>query len=103
MLESIFLFMVFIAVTLLILAMVVPVFGEGKRTRKRLKKRLMEIEHELDYEKTVNLLREKYLKELSPTERWFESLPGVPHLTSVLHESGSKMTSYRFVSTAQKH
>jgi len=61
---------------------------------------LREIEHEIDYERTVNLLREKYLKELSPTERWFESLPGVPHLSSVLREAGSKMTSLRFVSTS---
>jgi len=100
MLESMFLIMVFIAVTLLIFAMVVPVFGEGKRTRKRLKQRLREIEHEVDYEKTVNLLREKYLKELPPIERWFEALPGVPHLTSILRESGSKTTSYRFVTTS---
>ena len=97
MLELIFLMMVFSAVTLLILAMVVPVFGEGKQTRKRLKKRLKEIGQDVDYDNAVNLLREKYLKKLSPVERWFESLPGVPYLTSTLREAGYQLTSYRYV------
>jgi len=97
MLELIFLIMVFTAVTVLIYAMVVPVFGEGKQTRKRLKSRLKEIGSEIDYDGTVNLLREKYLKQLSPVERWFETLPGVDHLTTMLREAGYKVTSFRFV------
>jgi len=97
MLELIFLVMVFIAITLLVFLMVVPVFGERRQTRKRLKNRLKEIGHEVDYDSTVNLLRERYLKELSPVERSFESLPGVANLTGILREAGYKITSYRFV------
>jgi len=97
MLELIFLVMVFIAITMLVFLMVVPVFGERRQTRKRLKNRLKEIGHEVDYDSTVNLLRERYLKELSPVERSFESFPGVANLTGILREAGYKITSYRFV------
>jgi len=97
MLQLFFLIMVFTAITLLVFAMVVPVFGEGRQTRKRLKNRLREIGEEIDVDGTVHLLREQYLKKLSPVERAFESWPGVPGLTGLLREAGYKTTSYRYV------
>jgi len=85
------------AVTLMVFELVVPVIGEGKQTRNRLKNRLREISSDADYDNNINLLREQYIKKLSPVERWFESFPGVPNLTGMLREAGYRMTSYRFV------
>ena len=64
MLELIFFIMVFTAGTLLVFSMVVPVFGESKQTRKRLKNRLREISNEVGNHGTVNLLHEQYIKRL---------------------------------------
>ena len=65
----IFIGTVFVAVVLLSQAMIVPVFGEGRKTRKKLKARLGELEREIGQGSFSSLLREKYLRELSPLER----------------------------------
>ena len=62
----IFLGMVFIAVFLLSQGIVIPVFGEGGKVRKRLKERIEEIEANSEEESFASLLRAKYLRKLSP-------------------------------------
>ena len=54
----IFLGMIFATVFLLSQGLVIPVFGEGKKMRKRLKQRLDEIEAEDASDSLSSLLRE---------------------------------------------
>ena len=72
--KLIFIGLVVAAVVLLMQGLVVPVFGESGKTRKRLKKRIAEIESEGEEEALSSLLREKYLRRLSPLERRLEYL-----------------------------
>ncbi len=93
----IFVAMVFTAVFLLSQGIVVPVFGEGSKVRKRLKQRLDEIEGAGDDETLSSLLREKYLRRLSPWERTLESMPGMDNLARVIEQAGHTMLAYRLV------
>ncbi len=68
-----FLAMVFATVFFLSQGLVVPVFGEGRKMRRRLKQRLNDLgEQEEDHE-IASLLRDKYLDSLAPWERTLES------------------------------
>lgn len=93
----IFVAMVFTAVFLLSQGIVVPVFGEGGKVRKRLKQRLDEIETAGDEDTLSSLLREKYLRRLSPWERTLESMPGMDNLARVIEQAGHHMLAYRLV------
>jgi tight adherence protein B len=91
----IFIVMVFVAVFLLSQGMITPVFAESGKVRKRLKKRLGEIEKELGQESLSSLLREKYLRELSPMERRLEQLPVMESLGALIEQAGHKMLAHR--------
>ena len=93
----IFIVMVFTAVFLLSQGIVVPVFGEGKKVRRRLKQRLGEIDAKNNQESLSSLLREKYLRELSPLERRLESLPGMDTLAGIIEQAGHKILAYRLI------
>ncbi|HWN37351.1 MAG TPA: type II secretion system F family protein [Gammaproteobacteria bacterium] len=86
---------VFAAVFLLSQAMIVPVFGESRKTRKRLRARLGEIERELGQNSFASILREKYLRELSPLERTLESLPMMAGITDMIEQAGYTMLAHR--------
>ena len=92
-----FVILVFVAVILLMQGMVVPVFGESGKARKRLKKRMAEIEAVGDGEAFSSLLRDKYLRRLSPFERRLESLPAMETVAKRIEESGHKILAYRLV------
>jgi tight adherence protein B len=93
----IFLSLVFIAVALLSQGLIVPVFGESRQMRKKLQARLQEIEAESDGESFSSLLREKYLRDLSPLERWLEDLPAMQYLARIIAQGGHKFLAYRVV------
>lgn len=93
----IFLGMVFIAVFLLSQGIVIPVFGEGGKVRKRLKERIEEIEANSEEESFASLLRAKYLRKLSPWERRLESLPGMDRLARIIDQAGHQTLAYRLV------
>lgn len=93
----IFLGMVFVAVFLLAQGMIIPVFGENRQTRKRLKRRLDEIEATSDNEGINSLLREKYLRDLSPLERRLESLHALESLRRTIEQAGRTTLVYRVV------
>jgi tight adherence protein B len=86
---------VFAMVFLLSQAMIVPVFGESRKTRKRLRARLGEIERELGASSFSSLLREKYLRELSPLERTLESLPFMAGITDMIEQAGYSILAHR--------
>ena len=92
----IFLGLIFFAVFLLVQGMVVPVFGESTRMRKRLLARLstVAVSGMPDF---ASLLREKALKELSAPERTLEMLPGMARLARIIEQSGRTTPAHRVV------
>lgn len=90
-----FLGLVFLAVFLLVQGMVVPVFGESTRMRKRLLARLATVGAATQQIHFGSLLREKYLRELSPLERALEALPGMERLARLIEQSGKTTPAYR--------
>ena len=63
-----FLGMVFTAVFLLSQGLVVPVFGEAGKVRKRIRSRLHVLERASNLPNMQTVLRQKYLRRLSPLE-----------------------------------
>jgi tight adherence protein B len=94
---QVFIIMVFVTVVLLMQGLIVPAFGESAKMRKRLKNRINEIESGGDGEAFSSLLRQKYLKSLSPLERRLESLPAMENLARKIEQSGHKILAYRLV------
>ncbi len=95
--SSLFILMVFVTVVLLSQGLVVPAFGESAKTRKRLQKRISDIEAAGEDEELSSLLREKYLRTLSPFERRLESLPAMEALACRIEQAGHKILAYRLV------
>ena len=95
--SSLFILMVFVTVILLSQGLVVPAFGESAKTRKRLQKRISDIEAAGEDEVLSSLLREKYLRTLSPFERRLELLPAMEALAGRIEQAGHKMLAYRLV------
>lgn len=93
----IFLGMIFVTVFLLSQGLVVPVFGEGGKMRKRLKERLSEIDSTSDEDSISSLLREKYLRKLAPWERALESMPIMEGLARMIEQSGRNILAYRLI------
>ncbi|EPC02455.1 secretion system protein [Litchfieldella anticariensis FP35 = DSM 16096] len=94
--QTIFLGMIFIAAFLLIQSFMVPTFGENRQVRKRLKKRLRHI-NSASNQGQVSLVRQKYLRDLSPLERALESLPGMQRLERLVEQAGKQTPAYRIV------
>lgn len=93
----IFLAMVFTAVFLLSQGLVVPVFGESRKTRRLLKERLSQIDAASEQNSIASLLRDKYLRKLSPTERTLEMLPGMAALGQIIEQAGKTTPAYRVI------
>jgi tight adherence protein B len=93
----IFVGLVFFAVFLLSQGLVLPVFGENKAARKRLKKRLSDLEKEEEGESITSLLREESLSKLNPLERQLEELPWMVKLADLIEQSGNRLPAYRLV------
>lgn len=92
-----FVVVVFTAVFLLSQTMIIPVFGESRKARKRLKKRLAELEQGTEAESFSSLLRQKYLRNLSPWEKSLESLPAMQGLSMMIEQAGYSILAYRVV------
>ena len=91
----IFLGMVFIAVFLLAQGVVVPVFGEAGKMRKRIRGRLHVLEKANNLPNMQTVLRQKYLTRLSPMEARLEQLPFMASLTQLIEQSGHEYRAYR--------
>ena len=94
---TIFVIMIFVTVFLLFQGMTVPVFGESANARKRLQKRLQELDSGDDEESYQSLLRKKYLKKLTPIERSLESLPFMENIANTIEQAGYTILAYRLV------
>jgi tight adherence protein B len=93
----VFVGMVFIAVFFLAQGMIVPAFGEGRQTRKRLKQRLGQIDQVSDDGSIGSLLRDKYLRDLSPLQRRLESMPLLESLRRTIEQAGHNYLAYHVV------
>lgn len=94
-----FLIMVFVAVFLLATSVIVPAFGTEAKAARRLRARMKEVAQAADPTK-IALMREKYLRKLSPLERWLEELPGMDKLRAIMEQAGRTTPAYRLVTTA---
>ncbi|MDH4559973.1 type II secretion system F family protein [Pseudomonas sp. BN411] len=90
-----FLGMVFVAVFLLSQGLVVPVFGEASKVRRRIRARLDILEHASNVPNMQTVLRQKYLKRLSPMEARLEQLPLMERLAQMIEQSGHEYRAYR--------
>jgi len=91
-----FIALVFGAVFLLSQLIIVPTFGTERQERKRLARRLEQIAAEGAF-KPISLVREHYLKQLTPLERWLDALPGARAVNRLIEQSGQMYPAYRLV------
>jgi tight adherence protein B len=89
--------MIFVTVVMLMQGLVVPVFGESAKARKRLQKRLDGMASEDKSQSYSSLVREKHLKKLSAIERFLESLPALENLSKTIEQAGRETLAYRLV------
>jgi tight adherence protein B len=93
----IFILLVAGAVFLLMQGLMVPAFGDQTKDRKLLRRRLEQIEAELGGESAASLVREKYLRELSPLQRQLESLPMMEQLAHLIEQGGGTILAHQLV------
>jgi len=93
----IFVLLVFFTVVLLLQGTVVPVFSESRKMSKRIQARLSRLAETSGGPEYTSLLREKYLRDLSATERALEQLPGMERLARLLEQAGMETRAYRLV------
>src|SRR5262245_12330483 len=85
------------AVFLLSQVLIVPAFGSDARTRKLLRRKLEQIDA-VDAQREINsLLRQKYLRELSPLARRLEDSAHMEALAGVIEQAGLTMLAHRLV------
>lgn len=96
----IFVAMVFGAVFLLSQGLVIPVFGESRSTRKRLRNRMKDLVATQDSDRRMSLLRRQYLRDLKPVEKWLESLSLLQPLAVLIAQSGYTIPAYRIAALA---
>jgi tight adherence protein B len=84
----IFLVLVFGVVFLLTQFIVVPAFGTARQEGKRLRRRMSALVGQYQPDSPILLIREKYLRKLSPLEKWLESQPGMGNAETFIERAG---------------
>lgn len=92
-----FLVMVFIVVLLLSQSFVTPLMGAGAKARRRLRSRIQGLKSDPEALERTSLLRERYLRKLSPTARFFESLPALEPWRKLIEQAGKEYLVYHFM------
>lgn len=92
-----FLLMLVFAVVLMAYSFMVPAFGAERQAARRLKKRMSQIADATQKSAVASMLRDRYLRNLSPMERWLESLPGMRKLAMTIEQAGHEFPAYRLV------
>jgi tight adherence protein B len=88
------------AVFLLSQVLIVPAFGSDARTRKLLRQKLSSIDSVDADRAAASLLRQKYLRELSPLARRLEDSPHMEALGRVIEQAGLTILAHRLVALA---
>jgi tight adherence protein B len=86
--KALFLLMVFIVVLLLSQAFVSPLMGSSAQAKRRLRGRIRDLSAKNEEAQPVSLVRQKYLKKLSPLARKIESLPSLTPLNKLIEQAG---------------
>ena len=92
---TVFVLVVFTAVFLLMQGLTTSASGDS-RQRRTLRRRLEQISAD-SQNNIASLLREKYLKGLSPLERQLEEFPGMDRLAKMCEQAGRTSPAYRVV------
>jgi tight adherence protein B len=92
--DILFLVLVFITTFLAIIFLLGPGFGASGVSRRRMRERLREVAADSQAKKHLSLIRERYLRELSPWERRLMDLPGMDALQTLVEQAGSKWLSH---------
>jgi len=92
---AVFVAIVFVAVFLLMQGLTTSASGDA-RMRRTLRRRLAQISAD-SQNNVASLLREKYLKDLSPLERQLEELPLMDKLATISAQAGRTAPAYRVV------
>ena len=95
--QSIFLVMVFLVGFLLAQSFVTPLLGTSRRSRSRLRQRIRSLSSDFTSGQHVSVVRERYLKDLSPFARWTLTLPGMSNLQALLEQAGSRLLPHHFL------
>jgi len=90
---SVFMIMVFVAVVALAASVIVPTVGTEAQASKRMKRRIGRVLESIDSE-SANLLRLRRQDNMSDTERFFDSLPGMTRLRELVEQSGINKPAY---------
>lgn len=93
----VFLVLVFVAVFLLSQGLVIPVFGESRGARKRLSQRMKNLTDGDGKEDRISLIREQYLRDLSPLEKRLETMSLLEPLVTLIAQSGYQTRAYRVI------
>lgn len=88
------------AVFLLSQALMVPTFGEDAQMRRLLRRKLRAIGALEARSEVASILRQKFLKDLSPLERRLEELPWMERLGRIIEQSGRTILAHRLVGLA---
>jgi tight adherence protein B len=97
---GLFIALVAAAVFMLMQGLIVPAFGDHARARRLLKRRLSRIETDLGEQSASSLLRDKYLRALSPLQRELETLPMMESLAQMIEQSGGTVLAHQLVIVA---
>jgi tight adherence protein B len=91
--QGLFPLLVFLVVTALVLLVLLLFGGDaGRRVRERVAGITQRPAGE---EEQRSLLREQYLRQLSPLEQWIEALPGMRRLETLCEQAGRHLPAYR--------
>jgi tight adherence protein B len=88
------------AVFLLSQVLIVPAFGSDARTRKLLRRKLEQIDTVDADREVASLMRQKYLRELSPLARRLEDSPQMESLGRFIEQAGLSILAHRLVALA---
>ena len=93
---SFIVFLIAIAGFLVIRLILVPVIGNNEKDAKKIRSRLLSL-GELTHQPEYSLVRQKYLRHLSPAEVWLESLPIVKPIDDLIEQTGTYYPAYRVI------
>ena len=95
--QTIVILMIFAIVFLMAQSFVRPIMGNSARARQRLRERIRNLSGDQQADRHLSLVRERYLKDLSPLEVRLLALPGMDRLQTLIDQSGVEMLPYRLV------
>jgi tight adherence protein B len=95
--QTIFIAMVFVIGFLMAQSFVRPLMGSSRGARRKLRERIRNLSADTDAGRHVSLVRQRYLKDLSPLEARLLGLPGMDALQTLIDQAGSSQLPHRLV------